>query len=106
MFNGLTSLYVMSAAYGLFQGGLIPMYAIVVREYFSPREAGTRVGVVVGATLLGMALGGWMSGAIFDLTGSYRATFVNAAVWNLFNLSIVLWLLLRSLRAGRLMAAV
>jgi predicted MFS family arabinose efflux permease len=80
------------------------MYAIIVREYFSPREAGTRVGVVVGATLLGMALGGWMSGAIFDLMGSYRVTFVNAVVWNLFNLSIVLWLLLRSLRAGRLMA--
>jgi MFS family permease len=100
-FDGLVSLYVISGAYGLFQGGVVPMYAIIVREYFSPREAGTRVGVVVGATLLGMALGGWMSGAIFDLTGSYRATFVNAVVWNLFNLSIVLWLLLRSLRAGR-----
>jgi predicted MFS family arabinose efflux permease len=105
-FDGLASLYVISGTFGLFQGGVIPMYAIVVREYFFPQEAGTRVGVVVGATLLGMALGGWMSGAIFDLTGSYRATFVNAVVWNLFNLSIVLWLLLRSLRAGRLMAAV
>jgi MFS family permease len=103
-FDGLVSLYVISGAYGLFQGGVVPMYAIIVREYFSPREAGTRVGVVVGATLLGMALGGWMSGAIFDLMGSYRVTFVNAVVWNLFNLSIVLWLLLRSLRAGRLMA--
>ena len=62
----------------LFQGGVVPMYAIVVREYFSPQEAGMRIGVMVGATLLGIALGGWMSGAIFDLTGSYRATFVNA----------------------------
>jgi len=104
MFNGLTSLYVMSAAYGLFQGGLIPMYAIVVREYFSPREAGARVGIVVGATLLGMALGGWMSGAIFDMTGSYRATFINAFVWNVFNLAIVLWLLLRDRRAGHRIA--
>jgi len=104
MFNGLTSLYLMSAAYGLFQGGLIPMYAIVVREYFSPREAGARVGIVVGATLLGMALGGWMSGAIFDMTGSYRATFVNAFLWNVFNLVIVLWLLLRDRRAGQRIA--
>jgi predicted MFS family arabinose efflux permease len=97
---------VISGTFGLFQGGVIPMYAIIVREYFLPQEAGMRVGVVVGATLLGMALGGWMSGAIFDLTGSYRATFVNAVVWNLFNLSIVLWLLLRSMRGGRLVAAV
>jgi MFS family permease len=94
-FDGLVSLYAISAAYGVFQGGIIPMYAIIVREHFSPHEAGARVGVVVGATQLGMALGGWTSGAIFDLTGSYRATFVNAFVWNLFNLSIVLWLLLR-----------
>jgi sugar phosphate permease len=97
-FDGLVSLYAISGAYGVFQGGIIPMYAIIVREYFSPHEAGARVGVVVGATQLGMALGGWMSGAIFDLTGSYRATFVNAFVWNLFNLSIVLWLLSRRQR--------
>jgi cyanate permease len=100
VFDGLVSLYVISGTYGLFQGGLIPMYAIVAREYFCPKEAGARVGVVVGATLLGMALGGWMSGAIFDLTGSYQATFVNAVVWNIFNLAIVLWLLLRDRRAA------
>jgi MFS family permease len=104
VFDGLVSLYVISGTYGLFQGGLIPMYAIVVREYFSPTEAGARVGIVVGATLLGMALGGWMSGAIFDVTGSYRATFVNAVVWNIFNLTIVLWLLLRDRRAARRLA--
>jgi cyanate permease len=51
-----------------------------------------------------MALGGWMSGAIFDLTGSYRVTFVNAFVWNVFNLAIVLWLLLRDRRAGQRIA--
>jgi MFS family permease len=103
-FDGLVSLYVISGTYGLFQGGLIPMYAIVVREYFSPTEAGARVGIVVGATLFGMALGGWMSGAIFDVTGSYRATFVNAVVWNIFNLTIVLGLLLRDRRAARRLA--
>ena len=71
-----------------------------MREYFPPREAGTRVGIVLMATLFGMALGGWMSGAIFDLTGSYRAAFVNGIVWNLLNISIALWLLMRR-RAGR-----
>ena len=71
-FDGLASLYVASALFGLFQGGLIPAYPIIVREYFSQREAGARVGTVLTATLLGMALGGWIGGALFDLTGSYR----------------------------------
>ncbi len=95
LFDGLASLYVISALFGLFQGGIVPMYAIIVREYFSPGEAGTRLGVVLMATLLGMALGGWMSGVIFDVTGSYQAAFLNGLAWNLVNVSIVLWLLMR-----------
>jgi len=98
LFDDLAALYVMAGIFGLFHGGLIPMYAVAVREYFSPHEAGGRVGMVIGATLLGMALGGWMSGAIFDLTGSYRMTFINAVIWNLFNLIILLWLLSRRRR--------
>ncbi len=95
-FDGLTSLYVISALFGLFQGGIVPSYAIIVREYFSPREAGTRIGLVLMATLVGMALGGWLSGAIFDLTGSYQAAFLNGLGWNLLNVTIAAWLLLRS----------
>jgi MFS family permease len=94
-FDGLVSLYVISALFGLFQGGIVPMYAIIVREQFSPAETGLRLGVVLMASLLGMALGGWMSGAIFDLTGSYRAAFLNGLAWNVLNGGIVLWLLLR-----------
>ena len=97
-FDGLASLYVISALFGLFQGGIVPSYAIIVREYFSPREAGTRLGLVLMATLLGMALGGWMSGLIFDFTGSYRAAFLNGIGWNLMNVSIMIWLLQRSRR--------
>jgi hypothetical protein len=47
------------------------------------------------ATLFGMAFGGWMSGLIFDLTGSYRVAFANGVVWNLLNISVALWLLSR-----------
>src|SRR6185312_5318571 len=101
-FDGLVSLYVISALFGLFQGGIVPSYAIIVREYFSPREAGTRVGLVLMATLLGMALGGWLSGWIFDLTGSYRAAFLNGLAWNLANVSIVSFLLLRGRRRAAL----
>ena len=94
-FDGLVPLYVISAMFGLFQGGIVPAYAIIIREYFAPQEAGARVGAVIMATLIGMALGGWMSGWIFDLTGSYRAAFLNGMAWNLLNLSIVGWLFWR-----------
>jgi MFS family permease len=104
-FDGLVSLYVIAALFGLFQGGIVPAYAMVVREYFSPAEAGTRVGSVLMATLFGMALGGWMSGAVFDLTGSYRAAFLNGMLWNLLNLSIVGWLLRQQMRRGRALAS-
>jgi MFS family permease len=96
LFDGLFSLYVISALFGLFQGGIVPSYAIIIREYFSPKETGTRLGLVLMATLLGMALGGWMSGAIFDFAGSYQAAFLNGIGWNLVNVSIMVWLLLRA----------
>ncbi len=99
-FDGLVSLYVISALFGLFQGGIVPAYAIIVREYFPAKEAGSRVGAVIMATLLGMALGGWMSGKVFDITGSYHAAFINGVLWNALNLSIALWLLWRVKRAG------
>jgi MFS family permease len=104
-FDSLASLYVVSALFGLFQGGIVPSYAIIVREYFPPREAGERLGTVLMCTLLGMALGGWMTGAIFDLTGSYRAAFVNGIGWNLLNLTIAFWLLRRSLPGRTLLPA-
>ncbi len=94
-FDGLVSLYVISALFGLFQGGIVPSYAIIVREHFPPNEAGARVGTVMMASLFGMALGGWMSGAIFDWSGSYNAAFVNGILWNLLNLAIAFWLLRR-----------
>jgi len=91
--SGLWSLYVVSAMFGLFQGGIVPSYAIIVREYFMPKEAGARVGTVIMFTMLGMAFGGWLSGKIFDLTGSYDAAFVNGIAWNLVNLGIAIFLL-------------
>jgi MFS family permease len=104
-FDGMASLYVISALFGLFQGGIVPSYAIIIREYFPPQEAGTRLGLVLMATLLGMALGGWMSGAIFDVAGSYQAAFLNGAGWNLVNVAIMSWLLLRTRRRPLLAAS-
>jgi MFS family permease len=98
-YSGLVSLYVVSALFGLFQGGIVPSYAIIVREYFPPQQAGARVGIVLMTSMFGMALGGWLSGLIFDLTGSYSAAFLNGLGFNAVNLTIVLWLLSRR-RAG------
>ncbi|HZE61304.1 MAG TPA: MFS transporter [Burkholderiales bacterium] len=97
-FQQLAALYVISALFGLFQGGLVPSYPIIVREYFSPREAGVRTGTVIMATLFGMALGGWLPGWIFDLTGSYRAAFANGIAWNLVTTTIAVFLLTRARR--------
>jgi MFS family permease len=96
MMDGLTSLYVISSLFGLFQGGLVPSYAIIVRASFPAKQAGGRVGIVMMMTILGMALGGWMSGVIFDITGSYRAAFANGVAWNGLNFLIGLFLLSRS----------
>jgi len=89
----LLSLYLVSALFGLVQGGIIPSYGVIVREYFAPQEAGARMGAAISATIVGMALGGWMGGALVDLTGSYRAAFINAFLWNVLN-GVLIWALL------------
>jgi MFS family permease len=98
-FDGLGSLYVLSAVFGLFQGGIVPSYAIMVRQFFPAAEAGFRVGLVLSSTLAGMALGGWLSGVIFDATASYRMAVLHGILWNFVNLAIAAWLVLR-LRTG------
>ncbi|MFO7855569.1 MAG: MFS transporter [Paracoccaceae bacterium] len=95
-FDGLASLYLVSLVFGLSQGGIVPSYAVVVREYMPAKEAGARVGFVIMATIVGMAAGGWMSGWIYDLTGSYEAAFLNGIAWNFLNIGIMATLLLRS----------
>jgi MFS family permease len=98
MADSVVSLYVVSALFGLFQGGIVPSYAIIVREYFPPREAASRVGLTVSSTVLGMALGGWMGGKLFDITGAYQGAFINGIGWNVLNAAIAWWLLSRQIR--------
>ncbi|MBU0583204.1 MAG: MFS transporter [Alphaproteobacteria bacterium] len=104
-FDGLASLYIVSLVFGLSQGGIVPCYAIIVREYMPAHEAGQRVGIVIMATIVGMALGGWMSGAIYDMTGSYAAAFLNGIGWNLLNVSVMTILLWKSGRPVKASAA-
>ena len=104
-FDGLASLYVISGLFGLFQGGIVPSYAIIVREAMPASEAATRVGIVIFASVFGMSFGGWISGVIFDATGSYSAAFLNGVGWNLLNVTIVLFLLFRARQRSRLAMA-
>ena len=97
-FDGLVSLYVVSAIFGLAQGGLVPSYAVIIRELFPAREAGLRVSLAISTTLAGMALGGWLAGAIYDWTGSYARALVNGIAWNLVTTAIAFWLLHRKHR--------
>ena len=98
-FDGLTSLYIVSALFGLSQGGIVPSYAVIVREYFPARQAGARVSLVMMFTVVGMAVGGWLSGEIFDWTGSYQAAFLHGIAWNLLNMGIAFFLLFGRPRA-------
>jgi MFS family permease len=104
-FDSLTSLYVISAMFGLFQGGIVPSYAIIVREAMPAAQAATRVGIVIFASVFGMSFGGWISGVIFDATGSYAAAFLNGVGWNLLNVMIVVSLLFRARQRRRLAMA-
>ncbi len=106
-FNGLESLFIVSGIFGLFQGGIVPMYAVICRELLPPRRAGAAIGLAVSATIFGMAFGGYVSGVIFDLTSSYRMAFLNGILWNAFNITIVSWLFWRRQRrlpVGQLVA--
>ena len=94
--DDIVSLYLVSALFGLFQGGIVPAYAVIIRQYYPASQAGVRVGLVLSATIGGMAFGGWFSGEIFDLTLSYEAAFLNGFIWNVFNLLIVALILWRS----------
>ncbi len=100
-FDGLMSLYVVSLIFGLAQGGIVPCYAMIVREYMPAQEAGRRVGIVITATVIGMAAGGWASGWIYDLTHSYQAAFANGIAWNLLNIAVMVFLLSRTRRGAR-----
>jgi MFS family permease len=93
--DSLLGLYLVAALFGLVYGGIVPCYAIIVRELFPLAQVGSRIGIVFLFGTVGMALGGWLGGQIFDLTGSYRSAFLVGVAFNLGNLALVGALLLR-----------
>ena len=77
---------------------------MIVREYLPAAEAGRRTGLVILCGGTGMAIGAWLGGAVFDLTGTYAPAFLAGVAFNLGNLAIIAWLILRT-RGARLAEA-
>jgi MFS family permease len=96
--DGLASLYLAAALFGLGYGGILPTYPVIVREHLPAAEAGRRTGLVILCAGAGMALGAWLGGALFDLTGTYRNAFLIGVAFNLANLAIIGALIWRTRR--------
>jgi len=67
----LAGFYGVALVFGFAYGGVMPLYAILVREYFGARIMGTVFGAVAFVSTLGMALGPWAGGWLYDAFGSY-----------------------------------
>jgi MFS family permease len=94
--HSLLAFYAIAVVYGLGYGALFPLYPVIVREYLPAETAGRRTGVVMMFGSLGMAIGAWMGGALFDLTGGYAAAFAIAVAFNLGNLAVAVLLIRRT----------
>ena len=104
-FDGLTSLYLVSLIFGLAQGGIVPSYAVILREYLPPQNIASKIGIVLMATIFGMAFGGWVSGFIFDLSGSYSLAFLNGIIWNVINILLIIYLMFKG-KSNKIMVAI
>ena len=93
-FDSQMSLYIVAIFFGLSQGGIVPIYAVIISKFLPANEVAERVGLLIFATIIGMSLGGWLSGEIYDYTNSYRLAFLNGIFWNIINLGIMIYLYL------------
>lgn len=101
--SSIEALFAVSLLFGLAQGGIVPSYAIIIREFLPAANTGERVGLVMMMTILGMAAGGLATGWIYDLSGTYYLAFIHGIGWNLLNLLVLvllMWLLLGDKRRG------
>jgi MFS family permease len=80
--------YALALVFGFAYGGVMPLYAILVREYFGERVMGTAFGAVSLAATLGMALGPWAGGSLYDGLGSYAWMFVGSSAIGLGAMAI------------------
>jgi MFS family permease len=78
-----------AAAFGLGFSGIIPAYIVALRDLFPASDASWRIPVWFFCNIVGMALGGWSAGYIYDELGSYAPAFMVGVVLNLANIAII-----------------
>ena len=77
--GSLGSFYALALMFGFAYGGVMPLYAILVREYFGERVMGAAFGAVSLAATLGMAFGPWAGGWLYDALGGYGWMFIGSS---------------------------
>ena len=82
-------LLILGIGCGLGYGGIFPVYAVIIREYMPPKEAGRRTGIVFLFGAFAMGIGSWMGGAIFDVNKNYDLAFLIGFAANCVNLLII-----------------
>ena len=87
--EGLYGIYTLSVIHGIPYIAIVQGYALILRQVYGPTIAGWRLGVVMLFAMAGMAVGGWLGGAIFDATLSYRSAFQAALAFNLLNVMLL-----------------
>lgn len=97
-FDGMAGLYVLALVFGVGYGGVMPSYAIIIREYIPANLSGRALGIVYFLGNVGMGLGGYFGGLLFDLSGAYTLTFALGVPVGVINLMIIatLWRFIRA----------
>jgi MFS family permease len=98
--QSLSGIYTLSIVHGVPYIAIVQGYALILRHLYGPAIAGWRLGVVMLFAMAGMAAGGWLGGAIFDATLSYRPAFQAALAFDLVNLMLLGALLLSGRQRG------
>ncbi|WP_430649695.1 MFS transporter [Bradyrhizobium retamae] len=86
----LAEFYALAIVFGTAYGGVMPLYAVLAREYFGPRIMGTVFGAATMVSSLGMAFGPWAGGMIFDTFHDYRWLYIGALSVGLAAMAIAL----------------
>jgi MFS family permease len=88
-------LFTVAAAFGLGFAGIVPAYILALRELFPAAEAYWRIPAFLLCSGTGMAIGGWLAGALYDHFGYYAPAFAAGVAANGINIAIIGTLVLR-----------
>ena len=87
--ESLSAIYILSVIHGIPYIAIVQGYALILRRLYGSSIAGWRLGVVMLFAMAGMAVGGWIGGAVFDATLSYRPAFQLALAFDMLNFMLL-----------------